>query len=149
MLLHDSAQPYTEEATMALPRMFRWQVFFFDYIKPEIHYRQRRAEGWRSILHSLCLVLKKFFSFCEARHVPSTMRMRMGISQACLNLMYRQLMAWIVAASGAYGSVCCAFYTRWGEAVMLRLVLPLSQVYSRLNIYLLWCRFLIDFSMIN
>ncbi len=81
----------------------------------------RRASYWRM-----------FFSFCAAQYVPSILRMRRGIPQACLTLIYQQPMAWIAAAFEACGSVHSAMYTSWGEAAVQRPGLPLLQVYSQL-----------------
>ncbi len=81
---------------------------------------------------ALHLVLKKFFSFCEVRHVLSILCMRWGIPLACLTSIYQQPMTRIAAASEACGSVHCAVYASQGEAAALPLGLPLPQVCSRL-----------------
>ncbi len=75
-----------------------------------------------------------FFIFCEARHVPSTLRMRRGIPCACLTLIYQQLMARIATVSEACGPVHYAVYTSRGEFAAPRLNLPLPQVYFQLYI---------------
>ncbi len=66
-----------------------------------------------------------FFSFCEAWHILSILRIRRGIPRAYLTLIYQHAMARIAASSEACRSAWCTIYTSRGEAA-------LPQVYSRL-----------------
>ncbi len=75
-----------------------------------------------------------FFSFCEAWHVLPKLRMKRGIPQACLTLIYRQPIATIAAASEACGLVRCTFLylRRRGCCPIPRLAS--TTKYSRLKI---------------
>ncbi len=64
---------------------------------------------------------RMFYSFYEARHVPSILRMWRGIPRACLTLICRQPMARIVATSEACGLARCTIkvrphYAAWHKA---------------------------------
>ncbi len=80
----------------------------------------------------------RIFSVSARRGTFRPLRIGRGIPRACLTLIYRHVVARIVAASEACGSARCAVYTSWWEAAVPRLGLPPPQVYSRLKMLESW-----------